>query len=104
MNLAKLAAFLGEPYHADRQGIWKRTDAPSWASNAVRMSDESLFYALLARAAEKGLETGLSYMPHMKCWAVDLGQWSRGKPLHKGPTPLDALVKAIEELPQGEPV
>ena len=103
MNLAKLAAFLGPTYAVhddpDDEGtpyiIWEV--APSYWHGRFK-SDAELFYALLVRAAEKGLETGLSYMPHMKCWAVDLGQWSRGKPLHKGPTPLAALAAAVEAL------
>ena len=107
MNLAKLAAFLGPTYAVhddpDDEGtpyiIWEV--APSYWHGRFK-SDADLFYALLVRAAERGLAVCTESVE--KSWHTALYSEATGMISVVGPTPLDALVKAIEELPQGEPV
>jgi len=100
MNLAKLAAFLGPTYAVhddpDDEGtpyiIWEV--APSYWHGRFK-SDAELFYALLVRAAEKGDLVELTYVDDGDdCWSAEVCAT-----FAQGPTPLDALVKAIEEMP-----
>ena len=106
MNLAKLAAFLGPTYAVhddpDDEGtpyiIWEV--APSYWHGRFK-SDAELFYALLVRAAEKGHTPALQFVNGE--WVCDLFFPDYPDEMDAysatSPTPLDALVKAIEEMP-----
>ena len=105
MNLAKLAAFLGKPYRFHIKDIVRDlqgTEVPESVRSFLYVFDSELFYALLCRTAEEGLAVCTESVE--KSWHTALYSEATGMISVVGPTPLDALVKAIEELPQGEPV
>jgi len=109
MNLAKLAAFLGPTYAVhddpDDEGtpyiIWEV--APSYWHGRFK-SDAELFYALLVRAADVDPSSTPVLWKNGPLWYCKM--WPKGRDVYyeytiveEGLTPLDALVKAIEEMP-----
>jgi len=97
-HLQAAAKFLGPEYGADRQGIWRKTDAPDWASQTLRVSCDELCMALLRRAAEKKRSLSLGWETTVKgsAWACGIGGAFAIRP-----TPLSAVLAAIAAL-EGE--
>lgn len=103
MNASQLQAcakFLGEPYYTYKL----KDDTVCLNRHGPRPTDAELFYALLLKAAERGLDPQVDFTP------FDDIRWetfffdSIGKIYRRGmgPTPLDALASAIEKLEQAQ--
>jgi hypothetical protein len=96
-NLEAAAKFLGSEYSADRQGIWRKTDAPDWASQTLRVSDDELCMALFRKFAEIGSDFALEYY-RQSDFLIFTSTDEPAVTVGRGPTPLTAVLAAVAAL------